>query len=222
LIGYDFKIWGSDWDGDAVLARHLQAGGARIEPEEAVKIFNATRINLNLHSSVRSDMLVSHGDLDNPRTFELAACGAFQLTDRRALMPELFEEDELATFTSMDALRAALDHYLAHPEERAPMAAKTRARVLADHTYQHRMRALVDTIRAERPGWPAPRRRQPLPADAPEDLRRDLEQLLNALNLPADVDFADLITRLRQQSGRLNSLETSLLFLDEWRKQYMK
>jgi spore maturation protein CgeB len=222
LIGFDFKIWGSDWEGDSVLAPLLQAGGARIEPEEAVKIFNATRVNLNLHSSVRADKLISHGDFVNPRTFELAACGAFQLADRRALMPELFAEGELALFTSMEELRAGLDHYLAHPDERAAVAAKGRARVLADHTYQRRMRDLLDAIRAVRPGWPAPRRRLVLPADTPDDLRREIEALLTTLNLPADVDFADLITRLRQQSGRLNSLETSLLFLDEWRKQYVK
>jgi len=220
LTGFDFKIWGSDWEGESLLARHLQAGGARIEPEEAVKIFNATRINLNLHSSVRADRLISHGDFVNPRTFELAACGAFQLTDPRSLMPELFADGELAVFTSMDALREAIAHYLAHPDERMGMAAKARARVLADHTYQHRMRVLVDTIRLARPDWPAPRRRPALPDQTPDDLRRELEQLLTTLNLPADVDFADLITRIRQQSGRLNSLETSLLFLDEWRKQY--
>jgi len=100
------------------------------------------------------------------------------------------------------------------------MAEKTRTRVLADHTYQHRMRSLLDTIRAARPDWPAPRRRLALPDHAPEELRREIERLLTSLNLPADVDFADLITRIRQQSGQLNSLETSLLFLDEWRKQY--
>ncbi|MDR2726989.1 MAG: glycosyltransferase [Deltaproteobacteria bacterium] len=220
LTGFDFKIWGSDWEGDALLARHLQAGGARIEPEEAVKIFNATRINLNLHSSVRTDRLISRHDFVNPRTFELAACGAFQLTDQRSLMPELFADGELAIFTSMDELRAALDHYLAHPDKRAAMAEKARARVVADHTYQHRMRTLVDAIRAARPDWPAPRRSLALPDETPDDLRRELEQLLTTLNLPADVDFPDLIARIRQQSGRLNSLETSLLFLDEWRKQY--
>ena len=221
LTGFDFKIWGSDWEGESLLAHHLQAGGARIEPEEAVKIFNATRVNLNLHSSVHVDTLIGNGDFVNPRTFELAACGAFQLVDQRSLMPELFAEDELALFTSMDQLREAIAHYLAHPAERVCIAEKGRSRVLAEHTYQHRMRSLLAMIRAERPDWPVPRNRTELP-DMPEVLRAEISSLLEKLKLPADVDFTDLITCLRQQSGKLDSLETSLLFLDEWRKQYKR
>ncbi len=84
LLHLDLKIWGSDWDGDSVLARYLQLDGARVSTEDAVKVFNASAINLNLHSSVSADELVPAGDFVNPRTFELAACGAFQLVDRRS------------------------------------------------------------------------------------------------------------------------------------------
>ncbi|MBG3876951.1 hypothetical protein FVW20_07985, partial [Desulfovibrio oxamicus] len=60
-----------------------------------------------------------------------------------------------------------------------------------------------------------------LPADLPEDMRRDLAALLDRLGLPADAAFADVVTALRQHSGQLTPLETSLLFLDEWRRQYL-
>lgn len=222
LTDVDLKIWGTEWDGEGLLARHVQASGARIEPEDAVKIFNASRINLNLHSSVRSDTPVAPGDFVNPRTFELAACGAFQLVDERALLPELFAADELATFTDMDGLRAAIGHYLAHPEDRAVLAAKARARVLAEHTYQQRVRDMLEAVAALRPEWPRARSRVPLPEDAPQALRTELEALMARFNLPPSADFADVIARLRQESGTLDPLETSLLFLDEWRKQYVK
>ncbi len=222
LTHLDLKIWGSDWDGESLLASFVQDGGARIEPEQAVKIFNASTINLNLHSSIRSDELVPTGDFVNPRTFELACCGAFQLVDRRGLLGELFDPDELATFTTMPELLDMIAHYLAHPDERNTLAAKARARVLAAHTYQHRMAELIRVIRAQRPGWPTPRPAMPLPDDLPEDLREDLAALLQRLELPANAAFEDVIIRLRQQSGVLSPLETSLLFLDEWRKQYRK
>ena len=221
LVHLDFKIWGTEWDGEPLLARHVQQGGARVSAEDSVKIYNASRINLNLHSSIQSRTLVTGGDFVNPRTFELASIGAFQLVDRRTLMDELFAEDELATFDSMDGLQAAIAHYLAHPEERQSMAARARARVLAQHTYQHRMHTLLEFIAQRRPGWPTPRAADAgLPADLPEDMRRDLATLLDRLGLPADAAFADVVTALRQHSGQLTPLETSLLFLDEWRRQY--
>ena len=65
-----------------------------------MKIYNASKININLHSSLQTTDLVSRGDFVNPRTFELAAAGAFQLVDERSLLGELFGADELATFTS--------------------------------------------------------------------------------------------------------------------------
>lgn len=222
LSHLDFKIWGSDWNGEVSLAPFLQDGGARIEPEQAVKIFNASAINLNLHSSVQAKELVPAGDFVNPRTFEIACCGAFQLVDRRGLLPELFREDELATFTSMPELLDAIPYYLARPDERRELAMRGRARVLAEHTYQHRMAALVEEIRRCQPDWPTHRPTMTLPTDLPEDLRRDLAELLRQLELPGDVAFEDVVTRLRQRNGVLNPLETSLLFLDEWRKQYRK
>ncbi len=79
----DFRIWGTEWEDEPRLEKHLRLKGKRISPEEAVRIFNAAKINLNLHSSVRPEADVVRGDFVNPRTFEIAACGAFQLVDER-------------------------------------------------------------------------------------------------------------------------------------------
>lgn len=221
LIKYDFKIWGTEWEGDPTLDRHVQMGGRRISPEECVKIFNATRINLNLHSSVKASELVVPGDFVNPRTFELASCGAFQLVDERALLPEMFHSDELATFTSMPELIERIDHFLAHPDERAAYAARGRERVLAEHTYAHRMQSLIDFIAARRPGWPAPRRKiADAMRDYPPELRDKAAALLDELGLPATVSFDDLVQAVRAKSGTLSDIETAVLFLDEWKKQY--
>jgi len=223
----DFKIWGSDWDGDAILAPFVQNNGARVSPEDSVRVYNATRVNLNLHSSVRADKLVSGGDFVNPRTFELAAMSAFQLVDHRSLMDELFvldgEEPELAVFTSPEEMERLIAHYLAHPEERRLMAERARRRVLRDHTYHQRMQTMLDFIASRLPGWPQTRESDfwiDQTENMPQDLREALAGLLQRLELPPTAAFADVITRLRQESGTLGSLETSLLFLDEWRKQY--
>lgn len=221
LAHLDFKIWGTEWDNEYALAPLVQQGGARISPEEAVKIYNASKINLNLHSSVNPKTLVTGGDFVNPRTFELAACRVFQLVDERTLLPELFAPDELATFSSMEDLKSKIDYYLNHDEERLALAARAQARALKDHTYQQRMNTLLDFIRARREGWPKARAQDAgVFAYLPDDLKAPTAELLARLNLPADTAFADVVAAIRDGQGRLTELETSLLFLDEWKKQY--
>lgn len=217
LSGYDFRIWGNDWDGETVLAPFLQRQGERIGSEEMVQIFNATTINLNLHSSVLPGVLVGAGDFVNPRTFELAACGAFQLVDRRSLLPELFTEDELTLFSNMDELLRAIEFYRTHPEERTAVAEKARSRVLAEHTYAHRMNTLLDYAR---PFMSSPSKDVSWLAGMDENLRTDIEALLTKLRLGPQVSFDDLVWAVRSQQGQLDRLETALLFLDEWKKQY--
>jgi spore maturation protein CgeB len=218
-----FKIWGTEWEGDPVLWPYVQRQGARISSEDCVAIFNATDVNLNLHSSIQAERTVTCGDFINPRTFEVAACGAFQLVDRRTLMPGAFAEDELATFTSLAELSEKIEYFLEHPEERQAYAQRGQARVLAEHTYDRRMDALLDFAASRLEGWPRPgRQAAALDADLPEALRNDLEGLLDRLGLPADVGFDDLVQAVRQQQGRLSDLDTAVLFLDEWRKLYAK
>jgi spore maturation protein CgeB len=222
LVRFDFKIWGTEWEGDAVLAPLVQRGGARVSSEDCVRIFNASKVNLNLHSSIQAKQLVTGGDFVNPRTFEIAACGAFQLVDRRSLMAELFREGELAVFERIEDLAPLIEHYLAHPEEREAIAQRGRARVLADHTYEARMGALIDFIAARRPGWPKPRAASTARDDLPPELAAEIDALLERLKLPADAGFEDLVWALRRQEGRLEGLDAAVLFLDEWRKLYAR
>lgn len=219
LAHHNFKIWGTEWEEAPTLTPLVQRGGARISPEDAVKIYNGTHINLNLHSSVEANTLVSGGDFVNPRTFELAACGAFQLVDKRSLIGELFAEDELATFDSMDDLEEKIPYWLAHPEEREALCGKSRARVLADHTYQQRMRTLLDFAKERLPEF-GTRPAAPMPETIPPAMQQELQEILKEHNLPAYASFNDVITALRHKEGVLSSTETALLFLDAWNTLY--
>ncbi|WP_243546431.1 CgeB family protein [Pseudodesulfovibrio tunisiensis] len=221
LAHRDFRIWGTEWEGDHVLEPLVQMKGARVSSEDCVRIFNATAINLNLHSSIQADQLVSFGDFVNPRTFEIAGCGAFQLVDERKLLPEAFAPDEMATFSSMADLKEKIGYFASHPDEVREYARKARARVLADHTYAHRMATLVEFAAARMEGWPAPRKDDAVfGPDFPEELKADILALITRLGLPEDVGFSDLVWAVRQQQGRLSELDTAILFLDEWQKLY--
>ncbi len=215
----NFKIWGTEWDNDGVLAKCVQENGARISPEDAVKIYSATNININLHSSVQHSNNISEGDFVNPRTFELAAIGAFQVVDTRTLMSELFDDDMLATFNSLEQMYELIDYYDTKPEERTSMAQKARAHALEHHCYEQRMQTLLNYVEEKCGPWKK-RSYTHFPVDLPEELRSDMGELFDALKLPADASFEDVIVRLRQRSGLLSPLETTLLFLDEWKKQY--
>lgn len=216
--GMDFRIWGSDWGGEEILAPYVQRGGARIETEELVKIFCATRVNLNLHSSVRPAVTVGRGDFVNPRTFEIAACGAFQVVDRRSLLAELFSDEELAVVDDLDAMVEATRYFLAHEEERAAMAARARQRVLAEHTYTQRMESLLSVVGAAL-GW---RKAESQLSFLDPDLAVEVAALARRLGLREDVSFADVVAAVRAREGTLSPVETAVLFLDEWRKQYSR
>ena len=133
------------------LDRLIQLNAARINTETCVRIFNASAVNLNLHSSLSHEGVVPDGDFVNPRTFEIASCGAFQLTDKRTLLGELFEEGEIELFGDLAELRGKIDHFLARPEERNHFAEQGRARVLREHTYVRRMEELLTVMLVDHP-----------------------------------------------------------------------
>lgn len=215
------KIWGTEWEDEPRLAPMVQRKGERISPEDAVRIFNATDININLHSSIHSERLVSGGDFVNPRTFEVAACGAFQLVDQRALLPEHFAADEMAVFDSLEDLRAKIAWFSTRPEERTSFAARARERVLTEHTYAQRMRTLLDFAAERLPGF-GQRKKVAWPEHMPEEMKNSVEALMAALHLPENAAFDDLIAAVRAKSEPLSDVETALLFMDEWKKQYLK
>ena len=134
-----------------MIGARVQNANQRIEFEETVKIYNAAKINLNLHSSTYHTGVNPDGDFVNPRTFEIAACGGFQLVDERLELGELLEPgEEVATFRSIDELTQKIHHYLAHGEEARAIAGRGRERVLKEHTLQQRMREMLIHVFTDR------------------------------------------------------------------------
>ncbi len=143
LADVPLRLWGPGWAVDPFTSQAAE-GGRGFSLEEMVRIFCATRVNLNLHAATHVQGIDPDPDYVNPRTFELAACEAFQLVDRRDPLPALFADDEVTTFSSLSELRELITYYLEHDEERRATAARARKRALADHTYVHRLRAVLD------------------------------------------------------------------------------
>ncbi|PID26857.1 MAG: hypothetical protein CR982_08000 [Candidatus Cloacimonadota bacterium] len=148
LMDQDFKIWGDGWGNGSVLKPHFQENQRRVSSEECVKIFNSSKINLNLHSSSYTEGVNPTGDFVNPRTFEIAATGRVQFVDERSLLGELFDKDEIITFKDEESLKALIDQFKNNEEKFHLISKKSKKRVLKDHTYINRMREMISIIEA--------------------------------------------------------------------------
>jgi spore maturation protein CgeB len=220
LVDYNFKIWGTDWRQSLALREFVQNDGAPFTTDEMVRIINASKISLNLHSSAQHEGIDPTGDFVNPRLFEVASCGGFQLVDEREEVHGFFEPDsEIVTFKDLRDLRNKIDYYLSHDDERAAIAERAQRRAHKEHTYQHRMAQMFEFI-LERAGdrllaqhdkeyWTVGDvRKRP---DANSELRSFLD------TLPADVPFnlQEMSAKVLEREGSLSEPEAIVMMLKE-------
>jgi spore maturation protein CgeB len=222
LLDRPFKIWGSDWPASDPLWRLVQEKGRRVNSEETAMIFNGTDVNVNLHSSTSHDGVNPFGDFVNPRTFEIAACGAFQLVDRRSLLPEHFVPGkELVCFSGREDFLDLADRYLAHAEERREYASRARERVLAEHTYRDRMREMLEAVHAACP--PESERRLPTVAEMAKGEDRDWADLLSEFPQDRPLDFDTLLSDIqgKDPSVPITGKEAFMILLGRLRSEVL-
>ena len=147
LLDYDFKIWGSDWEDEPVLSDLIQENGRRVSTEESVKIFNASLININLHSSTFYEGIAPDGDFVNPRTFEIAACKSYQVVDRRKYLFEHFEKDkEVLSFSTESELKNLIKEIIEFPEKYEHIKENGYKRAVTEHTYKERIKSIAKVM----------------------------------------------------------------------------
>lgn len=146
ITDFDLKIWGVEW-GANELAKHVQAPGQRFDADVFSKICAGSKICLNLHSSTTHPDIDLECDAVNPRVFDIAACGGFQLCDAIPGVANLFDRDaEVPAYSTIPDLRERITLYLANEDERMQIAKRAHERVIAEHTYAHRAQAMIDRI----------------------------------------------------------------------------
>lgn len=85
----------------------------------------------------------------NQRVFDVPAAGAFVLTDWREQLEELFVPGkEVICYHEPEEIRELVGYYLNHPAERQKIVATARQRVLKEHTWDHRVKAMMDHLKA--------------------------------------------------------------------------
>jgi spore maturation protein CgeB len=105
---------------------------------EMYRVLQEAQIAVNRHIDA------AESNANNMRLYEATGVGALLLTDAKQNLDELFEVGrEVVAYRDEDELVEAVEHYLAHEDERAAIAAAGQQRTLRDHNFRVRMEELV-------------------------------------------------------------------------------
>ena len=144
LVDLRLHLWGPRLFDERLRPFHRGDG---LWGDELAKQYGAARIVLNVHAAYERPEAEASMYNVNPRLFEIAACGGFQLTDNRRQATRFFDEGtEIECFASADELRDKVLHYLARADARQRLAARAGDKARRLHTYERRMASLLATV----------------------------------------------------------------------------
>ncbi|NBI28721.1 CgeB family protein [Chengkuizengella marina] len=124
-----------------------------ISTEETAKYYNGAKIVINMHRSINNSH-INHNNMIkipalslNPRTFEIAACGAFQLTDIREELENVYIPDyDIATYITAREMLQKIDYYLSYSKKRKQLASRAMEKTLKNETYSKRIEQMLDKL----------------------------------------------------------------------------
>jgi hypothetical protein len=137
----DLAVWGRDWEG-LIDARHVV--GTHLPSDAVRRAYSSAGVVLNDHWDAMRDQ----GYVSN-RVYDVLACGGALLTDDVPGLRERFGS-ALATYGSREELAAEVERLLATARD-----GRGRERVLAGHTFAHRVDALLAAAGAVAPAGSA-------------------------------------------------------------------
>ena len=133
------KIYGRGWNRIEDLKKYW---GGYLTNLEVVDVINRSKVCLNPGKS--STM---RGFQIKGRTFELAGCAAFQLTDSTTILDDYFiRGTEIITYDNYEELLEQITYYLSRNKERESIAKRAYDRVISEHTWAHRLDNIFNDI----------------------------------------------------------------------------
>jgi spore maturation protein CgeB len=142
LCDYKLGVFGDYW------AEYFIRQGLKIPSyyrgkatgETVNKIYLSSRIALNINHTQSMEGL-------NTRTFDILACGAFEIVDYKKNVEKHFEIDkEIVTFKNIKELNSKIDFYLKNDDLRKEISVCGKQRVLREHTWVHRAQEVLKTL----------------------------------------------------------------------------
>lgn len=140
VVDLGLRIWGNDWDGRPLAAAVRRAvQGRPVFCEEMSRVFNASSICLAFLRKANRDRHTS-------RTFEIPACGGFQLSERSDEILSFFDEGrEIECFADAHELRDKARFYLANEPVRRRIAERGLARLRKSrYSFTDRLEDMLD------------------------------------------------------------------------------
>lgn len=151
LKNYNIKFWGNPnpvWMENNFLNTRYQ-GKAVFNNEKASAFLGSKIVLNNLHFGEIYGL--------NARAFETAGIGAFQLVDWRPGINDLFEIDkEIICFNGIIDLKKKIDFWLNNTEGRITISNAAKIRAYKDHTYENRLKLMINTIFENDHGYKIP------------------------------------------------------------------
>ena len=133
-------IIGTDWSA-LTRNRFHQVQNTKISRTTLIQLYQRHRAVLN----IRNEANVEDGL--NQRSFEPLACGAVVLNDDLADVPRCFEPGrEILVYRNGDELNELINQLQRSPVLAAKIAEAGRRRILAEHTYQHRVKFIINDL----------------------------------------------------------------------------
>jgi spore maturation protein CgeB len=135
---YRLAIWGNQWE-------RLDKNST-LRPYVKFRAVSGVEMSLAFTSSKIALAFLSPPDLHTARSFEIPAFGTLMLAERTPEHLEFFREDEeIACFGDVIELRAKIDYYMAHEDDRRRVAEAGHHRVVeSGHDYEARMARVLD------------------------------------------------------------------------------
>ncbi|EKD25762.1 MAG: hypothetical protein ACD_79C01525G0001 [uncultured bacterium] len=107
--------------------------------ENMPRVISGSNININISR-------VQQRSGTNQRPFDIPACKAFLITDYKEELEDMFDfESEIVTYKNLDELQRKVEYY-SDESRRISIIEKGYEKVLAKHTYKHRMDEVINTI----------------------------------------------------------------------------
>ena len=139
LVGFGLAIWGSGWR-RTPLKDYCR--GESLDLEDYVRAYAGASVAVNVHREGSGNGGTATGC--NQRLFELAAIGVPQIVDHRVDLPLAFDAGrELLTFDTSSDLKLLVQELLNDSTTADRLAQAGRRRALAEHTYMHRLGAIL-------------------------------------------------------------------------------
>ncbi|MCG8529324.1 MAG: glycosyltransferase [Desulfovibrionales bacterium] len=181
-------IWGKGWEYYPDFASSYQGTQESLTRSQRKALYRDAAIVVNLHSAT-----FDRGDFVNLETFAIAACGGFQLVDKRTLMEGMFGYDALVQFETAEELADLLAEFINDAASRRAYAQRGQQHVLANHTYAVRMATLMDAVERVHPDS------QGASVTIPEDVAALIVRVAKEYGLPEESPLEILLDALEQR-----------------------